>query len=360
MKRKHLRLLSAILCGAGVTSATLVHAEENNYDSYFVDSALEQGQLLQEMLSTLKANYMTLETYVSMLSGQLEIDPEEAMHYISEHISTLKDSDHFTKDLIILLCQYKFQDTELPQGMGTNWSLEGYQNYLNTEEGQRQLQYCKMYGMDPHLLFALEKVESNLDHERYVGTYDDYGNYLYAVGITQQERSNFYNENATEEEIASKKPRTGYNYQTSQIDSIPLNEDLLDDFDTNVRLGIMELNNALNISDYDISYALDIYNKGKVGADRFRNDGIVSGNPNYVSDVYENLVVPYLTFQTDSDKITVIDMTNGKRYQCIIYPEISFDEFYEQYILFTNSLQQMESDEMTMSVQAGKVYQKRR
>ena len=106
--------------------------------------------------------------------------------------------------------------------------------------------------------------------------------------------------------------------------------------------------------------ALDIYNKGKVGADRFRNDGIVSGNPNYVSDVYENLVVPYLTFQTDSDKITVIDMTNGKRYQCIIYPEISFDEFYEQYILFTNSLQQMESDEMTMSVQAGKVYQKRR
>lgn len=84
MKRKHLRLLSAILCGAGVTSATLVHAEENNYDSYFVDSAIEQGQLLQEMLSTLKANYMTLETYVSMLSGQLEIDPEEAMHYISE------------------------------------------------------------------------------------------------------------------------------------------------------------------------------------------------------------------------------------------------------------------------------------
>ena len=155
-----------------------------------------------------------------------------------------------------MLAQLKYKDVSLPSNMGTNWTLTDYSNYLNTEEGQRQLQLCNIYGMDPHLLFALEKVESNLDHYNHIGTYDANGKYLFAVGITQQERANFYSVNASAEEIASKPPRTGYNYETNQIDSIPLCEDQLNDFDTNVKLGIMALNGALGLSDYDISSTL--------------------------------------------------------------------------------------------------------
>ena len=66
------------------------------------------------------------------------------------------------------------------------------------------------------------------------------------------------------------------------------------------------------------SYALDIYNKGKAGADNFRTAGIVSGNPNYVEAVMKNIVVPYLSFQISEEEMIVIDITTGRKYSCHI------------------------------------------
>lgn len=263
-------------------------------------------------------NTSILNQYIQSLALELEIDEQEAISYIYQNVEKLSISETIGQDIYSLLCQYKFQNTPLPENCGTNWSVSEYQEYLNSEQGQKQQQICREYGMDPHLLFALEKVESGLNHESHIGTYDVNGKYLYAVGITQQERTNFYSSNASQEEIESKQNRTCYNYVTHQVDSIPMQEWLLDDFEMNVRLGTMGLTNALITSNYDVSYALDIYNKGKAGADNFRTAEIVSGNPNYVEAVMKNIVVPYLSFQISEEEMIVIDITTGRKYSCHI------------------------------------------
>lgn len=355
MKRKYLQLkiLWALLCASSITGLTMVKASQDHVDSDVSETTLKQSELLNRFHDFLDDTDSELETYVKNTATTLNIDENEALSYIYQNMSSLSDSKQISTDIIRMLCQLKYQNTPLPSNMGTNWTMDDYSNYLNTDEGQRQLQLCNTYGMDPHLLFALEKVESNLDHYNHIGTYDANGKYLFAVGITQQERANFYSVNASAEEIASKPPRTGYNYETNQVDSIPLCEDLLNDFDTNVRLGIMSLNGALGLSDYDISYALDIYNKGKVGADRFREQGIVSGSPVYVSSVYQNIVVPYLVFQTSPQEMTVVDLNTNQKLHCSLVANDILKPYCDEYLSLLEALneQNMSQDMIDTEVQ---------
>ena len=355
MKRKYLQLkiLWALLCASSITGLTMVKANQNEVDSDVAETTLENSELLNRFQEFLDDTDSELEAYVQSVATTLSLDQNTALSYIYQNISSLANSKQISADIVRMLCQLKYQDTTLPSNMGTNWTLTDYSNYLNTEEGQRQLQLCNIYGMDPHLLFALEKVESNLDHYNHIGTYDVNGKYLFAVGITQQERANFYSVNASAEEIASKPPRTGYNYETNQIDSIPLCEDQLNDFDTNVKLGIMALNGALGLSDYDISYALDIYNKGKVGADRFREQGIVSGSPVYVSSVYQNIVVPYFVFQTSPQEMMIVDLNTNQKLHCSLLTNDVLKPYCDEYLSFLTQLneQKISQDMIDTEVQ---------
>lgn len=355
MRRKYLQLkvLWALLCASSITCFAVAKESQGNTSGDVSETVLKQSEVLNRFQEFLDDTDSELEAYVQSVATTLRLDQNTALSYIYQNISSLASSKQISADIVRMLCQLKYQDTTLPSNMGTNWTLTDYSNYLNTEEGQRQLQLCNTYGMDPHLLFALEKVESNLDHYNHIGTYDANGEYLFAVGITQQERSNFYSINASEAEIASKPPRTGYNYETNQSDSIPLREDLLNDFDTNVTLGIMALNGALKTSNYDISYALDIYNKGKVGADRFREQGIVSGSPVYVSSVYQNIVVPYLVFQTSPQEMVVVDLNTNQKLSCPILANDVLQPYCQEYLSLLTQLneQKISQDRIEQEVQ---------
>ena len=318
-KKYVLTALAMLLCGGSVSLQQEVGQEQVKQEEQTKDLTKEVPQAFEQACEMLlnfvtSPNFIT-DTCLGRIAQELGMDLETVRLQMITHSERLLNAQEMDKEFVSILMSEKTKEMEQPEVLGTNWSMEECQEYMNTEDGRLQLQICREYGMDPYLLFALEKTESGLNHEDFVGTKDPFGNTLYAIGITQQEKTNFYTKTASKEEKKSKPDRKGYNYVTKQTDAIPRLVDLLSDFEINSRLGVMELTNALKSSDLTVDYALDIYNKGKVGADRFRDHGIVSGNPNYVNDVYENLVVPYLIFQTSDDQLTTVAVANSEKHQ---------------------------------------------
>lgn len=104
--------------------------------------------------------------------------------------------------------------------------------------------YAKMYGVDANLLKAMACQESGGDH------YGNLGNGP-AEGIMQIEKSVHIGQ-----EISA------YNVETKEYDTVYVTQDNLQDIDFNIRVGAMDLRNALEAFNYNIPQGVQAYNYG--------------------------------------------------------------------------------------------------
>ena len=107
--------------------------------------------------------------------------------------------------------------------------------------------YAKMYGLDVKLLKAIACQESGGNH------YGNLGNGP-AEGIMQIEKSVHIGETIS-----------AYNFYTQDMDYVSITDENLQDIDFNIRVGAMELRNAMESFNYNIPQATQAYNFGVGG-----------------------------------------------------------------------------------------------
>ncbi len=107
--------------------------------------------------------------------------------------------------------------------------------------------YAKMYGLDARLLKAIACQESGGNH------YDNLGNGP-AEGIMQIEKAVHVGETIS-----------AYNFDTKENDYFTITDENLRDIDFNIRVGAMELRNAMESFNYNIPQATQAYNFGVGG-----------------------------------------------------------------------------------------------
>lgn len=104
--------------------------------------------------------------------------------------------------------------------------------------------YGQMYGIDANLLMAIASQESGGKH------YDLIYNYP-AVGIMQIERSVFVNQEIT-----------AYNHLEEKEEKFLITENNITDLETNIKIGAMLLQFALEANNYNIPLGIQTYNFG--------------------------------------------------------------------------------------------------
>lgn len=337
-KLKEIKSLLALTCGL---SGTMLYAKEIiteakesevqfEVETYSTSEnpVLDAQEIQNSLLNMRTDQNSVLGMYVKELSDTFHLSSEEMLDIIFNHIVEIKQSENQMETIFQIIYQEKFGNVKLQGEIGYAWSEQEYQAFLQTYEGQLSYNAAISYGIDPHLMVALEKAESGLDHYQHI---DPEKNAAY--GITQQERTN----------INPEKVRTAKNFKTGNVEEIQLTEDNFKGLETNVRLGAMELRYALEHGNYDISFALDIYNKGFRGATEFRQGKDVSGNPNYVYDVLRYCTSPIITNQIDDNTLMTTNLITGESftYQANLYDETKeagIESIVNQYVKLSQEL----------------------
>ncbi|MBS7020413.1 MAG: hypothetical protein KH135_00880 [Firmicutes bacterium] len=317
-KLKEIKSLLALTCGlSGVMFyMSELRTEAKESDAQFeveptdmTSNPIVEAQTLQNTLLNMRKDHDSiLANYVKEISDIFGLSSDDMLNTIFDQADEISQSENQMEAIFQMIYQEKFKDVHLQGDIGYAWNEEEYQAFLQTYEGKLSYDAALSYGIDPHLMVALEKAESGLDHEHHL---DPERNAAY--GITQQERTN----------IRDGKFRQAKNFQTGKIDSIELTDANFRGLETNIKLGAMELRYALENGAFDISLALDIYNKGLTGAKNFRNGLEVSGNPNYVHDVLRYCTSPIITNQIDENTIMTTNLITGEtfKYQVDLYDE---------------------------------------
>ena len=197
-----------------------------------------------------------------------------------------------------------------------HYSYENRQNEENISNAKRYedlfQKYGNKYGIDPELLMAMAAQESCGDH------YNNLDNGP-AEGIMQVEKSAHLGSSVS-----------AYNFETGEIDTIQINEENLQDLETNIQIGTMILRTCIEDNNYNIPLAIQTYNLGpgnmatalemcsdleNIDENELRNNPtnnewlryrsfLNSGDSKYVEHVF--------SFLDNNTKLTVLDR-NGKQ-----------------------------------------------
>lgn len=120
-------------------------------------------------------------------------------------------------------------------------------------DGETFLKAYNNYGVDPYLLLSIYMTETSLSHNSTIPGGSCYNGCAY--GAMQIEKTNIG------ETI------TAYNYQNEQYDTITITEDKLIDFDSNIQIGAMLMQNCLEQYNNNIYIAIQAHNYGKYAMD---------------------------------------------------------------------------------------------
>lgn len=119
--------------------------------------------------------------------------------------------------------------------------------------GETFLKAYSNYGVDPYLLLAIYMTETSLSHNSTIPGGSRYNGCAY--GAMQIEKTNIG------ETI------TAYNYQNEQYDTITITEDKLIDFDSNIEIGAMLMQNCLEQYNNNVYIAIQAHNYGRYAMD---------------------------------------------------------------------------------------------
>ncbi len=128
-------------------------------------------------------------------------------------------------------------------------------DFVNSEGGEILFNYSAEFNVDPYLMIALFLQESSLNHE---ATLKDGSNYNgYAVGISQIELPHIKNNDGSDRSIVA------FNYMTNKEEVVYINDETTHDLETNIKLGVMNIQNYLkryNGNPFMASYAHNVGN----------------------------------------------------------------------------------------------------
>lgn len=125
----------------------------------------------------------------------------------------------------------------------------------NTEAGYYVKLYSDMYGIDPHIMAAICRIESlTLNHEDCIPGGQFYTSY--GVGITMLD----FDKDLTEQEEIYV---TGYNYLTGETDRVRLNMANAVDLEKNIQISCMLFQDSINAMQGNILLAIQCHNYSK-------------------------------------------------------------------------------------------------
>ncbi len=132
-----------------------------------------------------------------------------------------------------------------------NDNLENFENTKRYEEIFEK--YGQMYGISPNLLMAIASQESGGNHFDYLYGYP-------AIGIMQIESSVFCNSKIS-----------AYNFLEDKEETLLITDENIRDLDTNIKIGAMLLQYALEYNNYNIPLGIQTYNFGTTNIDTVLN-----------------------------------------------------------------------------------------
>lgn len=150
------------------------------------------------------------------------------------------------------------------EGINSNYITLDYEDFSTTDKatftreqyGDIMEKYATMYGLDANLMLGIATQERGVhSSERDKGG---------ATGLMQIQNS-----------VWLGKEISAYNFETGKYDKFVVNNDMIENVDTNIQLGCMIFQNCLDYVDYNIPMAVQCYNYG-------------IGNMRKVIDVYAN------------------------------------------------------------------------
>lgn len=126
-----------------------------------------------------------------------------------------------------------------------------YEDFSNTEKAVKTRQnygdlitkYSNMYGLDPNLMIAIATQEKGF----HSSVMDDGG----ATGLMQIQNS-----------VWLGKQISAYNYEKGQYDTFTIDNNKIEQLETNIQIGCMYFQNCLKFMDYNIPAAIQTYNYG--------------------------------------------------------------------------------------------------
>lgn len=130
----------------------------------------------------------------------------------------------------------------------TDYTATLVDDFLASDNAYAFQEYGKDFVKDPYLLLALALGESTLNHNDTL----PFGKYYNgcATGIMQIENTNINSS------------ITAYNYQTNQNETVTITSENIQDYDTNVKIGAMMLQNCLDKYKGNIYLSIQSYNYG--------------------------------------------------------------------------------------------------
>ena len=197
-------------------------------------------------LTAISPNKNNLEPTITNEATITDENNDEQINITKENLNTIKkedikiaDEESSTEDEITNMLKSDLPEFVFDYANENTTNLENAKRYTDLFE-----KYGKMYGIDPSLLMAISAQESGGMH------YDFLYNYP-AVGLMQIEKAAFVNQ-----EIVA------YNHIEEREEKFLITENNLTDLDTNIKVGAMLLQIALEANDYNIPLGIQTYNFG--------------------------------------------------------------------------------------------------
>ena len=183
-------------------------------------------------------------TYNDSYSTQVELDYEN-MKLSVDLKQSLETIDLSVKDEVTSIT-LNYSD----------WSNEKKANTVKAYYGDMISKYAKMYGIDPKLAIAVATQETKTGIHK--STMDDGG----ATGLMQIQNDVWVGNYVT-----------AYNFETKKVESLKVTNNNIGQVESNIKMGCMILQNAMEYMDHNILAGIQCYNMG-------------CGNVNAILDAY--------------------------------------------------------------------------
>lgn len=126
-----------------------------------------------------------------------------------------------------------------------DWSNEKKANTVKAYYGDMISKYAKMYGIDPNLAIAIATQESK--YGIHTSKMDDGG----ATGLMQIQNDVWIGNYVT-----------AYNFETKKVESLKVTNNNIGQVESNIKMGCMILQNAMEYMDHNILAGIQCYNMG--------------------------------------------------------------------------------------------------
>lgn len=200
-----------------------------------------------------------------------------------------------------------------------DWSNEQKVNTVKVNYGDMISKYAKMYGIDPNLAIAIATQESK--YGIHTSKMDDGG----ATGLMQIQNDVWIGNYVT-----------AYNFETKKVESLKVTNNNIGQVESNIKMGCMILQNAMEYMDHNILAGIQCYNMGY-------------GNMNDILDAYSKYSgKSRRSILNNADDIGWMDFRNIKKVGEPNYVEKVFSWMGED-----NTIKNVKRDGSLVSINVG-------